>query len=207
MAASAEGANGDTVTTSYLPDGSLAFILSDGMGKGESAARESILVTEQIKKLLKSGVSAATAIKAVNRQILQSKREGFSFATVDLTIIEKESRRARFYKMGAATSFLVRRGNVKRIEHPALPVGILPKLKLRAVALDVKPGDIIVMASDGITEADRRDLSAGWLQCFLCNLSTGQGPTAIAKEIVRMAQGKYGRRERDDLSVLVIFIE
>ena len=207
LASSKESANGDRVTTSYLPDDSLAFILSDGMGKGKKAAEESRIVTEQLKRLLKEGVPAARAIKAVNKAMVESKREGYSFATVDLTIIEKDTGRARFYKMGAATSFLVREGNTRRIEHPALPVGILPKLKLRAVSVDLKPGDVIVMVSDGVTEADRKDLSARWLQNFLCNLPDNVGPINLANQVVTMAKRKYGKREKDDLSALVIMIQ
>ena len=201
------GTSGDTAVCTHLPDGSLAFILSDGLGKGPRAHRESRLVIETLRKLLKEGTPAAAAIKAVNREMIESRREGDSFATVDLTIIDPRSGRVRFYKMGAATSFLVRDGCARRVEHPALPVGILPKLKLRVVSASLRPGDVIVMASDGVTEADRRDLSARWLEDYLRQLPAGTPPTRAAEEIVCMALKKYGRREKDDLSALVITIE
>lgn len=199
--------SGDTALFTHLPDGSLAFLLSDGMGKGRRAASESREVAETLRKLLREGMPAAVAIKEVNRQMVESKREGYSFATVDLTIIDPLKGRARFYKMGAATSFLVRGDQVRRVEHPALPVGIVPKLKLRAVSVDVKPGDIIVMVSDGITEADRRDMEARWLQMALCNIPYGMGPVNLAEAIVGLALEKYGRREKDDLTAMVMIIE
>ena len=203
----ARGISGDTALFTHLPDGSMAFILSDGMGKGFKAAEESRLVAERLRKLLREGVSAATAIKAVNKAMLESKRGGYTFATVDMTIIELANRRARFYKMGAATSFLVRDNSVRRVEHPALPVGILSRLKLRAVSVEIRPGDIIVMVSDGITEADRGDLSAVWLQTALCNIPEYMGHVNLAEAIAQLAFAKYGRREKDDLTVMVMMIE
>lgn len=202
-----KGISGDTALFTHLHDGSIAFILSDGMGKGIRASEESHLVAEQLKKLLRENVPAASAIKAVNKAMLESKREGYTFATVDMTIIEPANRRARFYKMGATTSFLVRDNSVRRVEHPALPVGIIPKLKLRAVSVDVRPGDIIIMVSDGITEADRCDLSAHWLQDALSRIPQGIGPINLAEAIVKMALGRYGRREKDDLTVMIMMIE
>ena len=53
MIAAAE-AGGDTALSCGLPDGSLAFILSDGMGKGAKAADESRMVTFRLKELLKN---------------------------------------------------------------------------------------------------------------------------------------------------------
>ena len=56
MIAAAE-AGGDTALSCGLPDGSLAFILSDGMGKGAKAADESRMVTFRLKELLKNGTA------------------------------------------------------------------------------------------------------------------------------------------------------
>lgn len=204
---SVKNISGDTALFTHLPDGSIAFLLSDGMGKGKNAAAESRQVAETLRRLLREDVPAAYAIKEVNRAMIESKREGYSFATVDLTIIDTEKGRARFYKMGAATSFLVRDGHVKRVEHPALPVGIVPKLRLRAVSVEIRRGDIIIMVSDGVTEADRRDLDAKWLQSALCNIPYGMGPVNLAEAIVSLAIGKYGRREKDDLTAMVMIIE
>lgn len=204
---SISGISGDTALYTHLPDGNLAFILSDGMGKGRGASNESRKVAEALRNLLREDVPAAVAIKAVNKAMIESKRDGYSFATVDLTIIEYDKCRVRFYKMGAATSFLIRDDRVRRVEHPALPVGIVPKLKLRALSVDIKSGDIIVMVSDGITEADRRDLSAEWLKETLSQIPENMGPISLAEAIVESALIRYGRRERDDLTAMVMMIE
>ena len=65
------------------------------------------------------------------------------------------------------------------------------------------------MVSDGVTEADRKDLSANWLENLLRGVSKREslGPKLMAGEIADAAREKYGGRERDDLTVIVAMIE
>ena len=208
-AAAAAAGSGDDAVCCGLPDGSLAFILSDGMGKGMKAAAESRVVISRLRKMLKSGEEPSAAIKSLNRYMVDKSGDEEIFATVDLTIIDKKSGRARFYKMGAATSFVVRGGKVQRIEQAALPVGIVTGIRLCYISVKLNPGDIIVMVSDGVTEADRRDLSARWLEQLLRETAKKEniGPKILSEEIAAAAKDKYGGREIDDLTAVVAMIE
>ena len=152
--AAAEEISGDTAISSGLPDGSLALILSDGMGKGIRAAALSRAATSRLRKNLKGGMAPAHAIKEVNT-FMVSHAKAENFATLDLLIIDRNTRKAKFYKMGAASSFVLRDGKVRMFEQAALPVGIIPEIRLTHVALQLRPGDIVLMVSDGITEAGR----------------------------------------------------
>lgn len=212
--------SGDAVISCGLPDGSRALILSDGMGKGIKAAAGSRLVVSRLRRNLKEGMPVARAIKDVNRYMID--HGGEDFATVDLTIIDPSACRAKFYKMGAATSFVVRGGNVRAIAQAALPVGIIPALRLTHISARLKAGDIIVMASDGITEADRKDMEAGWLTEYLSdfvekspanqteqeNIGTFRhmSPRRMAADILQQALLRYGGREQDDLTVAVVVL-
>ena len=158
---------------------------------------------------LASDPNSGTELAAAPREVAS----GEDFATVDLTVIDRQSRRAKFYKMGAATSFIMRQGRVRRIKGAALPVGIIPKLRLAHISAELKEGDLIVMASDGITESDREDPEACWLCEYLSQtvyradrdieqLSARQ----IAADILAEAEKRYGGRERDDLTVAAAII-
>ncbi len=165
--AAAEEISGDAVISCRLPGGSLAFILSDGMGKGMKAAAGSRKVVNRLRRDLKSGMSVVRSIREVNRYMIEKESGREEFATVDLTILDPIKRKAKFYKMGAGASFVVRGNRVRKIQRPALPVGIIPKLQLTHTLVQLKPGDWIIMVSDGITEADRQDMSGRWLIEFL----------------------------------------
>ena len=139
--------------------------------------------------------------------------EDEDFATVDLTVIDRQSCRARFYKMGAATSFIMRQGHVRKIKGAALPVGIIPRLRLTHISAVLKEGDLIVMVSDGITDADRKDPEACWLCEYLSrniyreDFDAGRlSARQIAADILAEAEARYGGRERDDLTVAAALI-
>lgn len=209
MISAAASAGGDSAAFCVLPDGSTAFILSDGMGKGEKAAEESGIAVARLKKLLKNGQPVSAAIKTLNKMMVERSGEEENFATIDLTVIDKKTGKGRFYKMGASASFVVRKGRVRRIQRPALPVGILPAVRSSCVTVCLEPGDIVVMVSDGVTEADRNDLSCMWLRDLLKNVSTAEniGPRIMAESIAAEAKARYGCRERDDLTALVAMIQ
>lgn len=259
--AAAEEISGDTAISSGLPDGSLALILSDGMGKGIRAAAESRAVARRLRKNLKSGMRPAFAIKEVNRYMLACEEaqakcddmrncrpkaredgqkcrpaiqecekkpeplqqaraarcssaaagEAECFATVDLLIIDRNAAKAKFYKMGAASSFLLRNGKVKKFEQAALPIGIIPEVRLNHIAVRLKAGDIVIMVSDGVTEAARADGSDGaWLHELLESRTAAElahlSARRLAGEILGEAILRYADRERDDLTVAVVKI-
>lgn len=237
--AAAEEISGDTAISSGLPDGSLALILSDGMGKGIRAAAESRAVARRLRKNLKSGMKPAFAIKEVNRYMLDCEEalhqagparcsgaaagEAECFATVDLLIIDRNAAKAKFYKMGAASSFLLRNGKVKKFEQAALPIGIIPEIRLNHIAVRLKAGDIVVMVSDGITEAARVDgelrlagsncadgSDGAWLHELLESRTAAElvhlSARRLAGEILDETVLRYADRERDDLTVAVVKI-
>ena len=222
--------SGDTAISSGLPDGSLALILSDGMGKGIRAAALSRAATSRLRKNLKGGMAPAHAIKEVNT-FMVSHAKAENFATLDLLIIDRNTRKAKFYKMGAASSFVLRDGKVRMFEQAALPIGIIPEIRLTHVALQLRPGDIVLMASDGITEAGRetarasleneagrevdaaaadRDIDGTWLRELLEERApaelAGISARKLARWILAETVKQYGERERDDLTVAAIKI-
>lgn len=206
--------SGDAAISCGLPDGSRALILSDGMGRGIKAAAGSRLVVSRLRKNLKEGMPVARAIKEVNKYMIDCA-EDEDFATVDLTIIDPKLCRAKFYKMGAGASFLVRGGRVRRITQDALPVGIIPRLRLTHISARLEPGDIIVVASDGITEADHGDMEACWLSDYLSNyveschtsvVKRTLSPRRLAADILWQALSIYDGKEQDDLTVAVVVL-
>ncbi len=207
---------GDTVFSCRLPDGSRAVILCDGMGHGKEAAAESRAAAGLLRRLLKQGIPSARAIKEVNRLLLQKSSQKEIYATVDLAVIGQSDRRAKFYKMGAAPSYIIRGRRIRRISQPALPVGILPEIRLTHVSARLSAGDIIVMMSDGICDSGWRcSDGADWVESFLNDLTSGvregrkhalPGPRQLAAALLARAQERNRGVEMDDATVAVILV-
>jgi stage II sporulation protein E len=129
-----------------------------------------------------------------------------SFSTLDICLLDMNTGRAEFVKIGAAVSYLVRHGRVEAIGSWTLPVGILDSIDVDVQKKQLTHGDIIVMMTDGVTDSQKNGLKAGmWIENLLANLSIGN-PQDIAEELLAAAVGNYQDAAGDDMTVLVLRI-
>lgn len=136
----------ETQDSSYI-------ILSDGMGCGGRAAVDSAMTCALLGLLLKAGFEPQSALRLVNASLLV-KSEDESLSTVDCLHVDRFSGRACLIKAGAARSYLLRRGEVRIIEKASLPLGILRSTDAAGIELQLEPGDIVVLTSDGADKTD-----------------------------------------------------
>lgn len=202
--AKSQGISGDSYLWAQLPDGRFAVILSDGMGKGKAAAEESSLTVTTIIRLLETGLEVELVLKLLN-QIMLLNVENEVFSTVDLGIFNQKTGRMRFYKIGAAATFIKRRRSVDALNLSAMPMGIVDGLKVDCVTTSLRPGDQVIMISDGVTDSRREDLSMEWLKETIRSIRS-KDPQTMCDLIMNQAVENYGIKEKDDLTVLAMRI-
>ncbi len=83
-----EKSNGDSYSFGKLADGSYMSVISDGMGSGPQAGRESEAAVELIEKFTSAGFSKITAINTVNSIMTLRFSEEEKFSTIDLSSID-----------------------------------------------------------------------------------------------------------------------
>lgn len=143
--------SGDSHLVRELPANRLLIVISDGMGNGDRAARESRAAVNYVERLISVGFDVKTSIRVVNAMLLMRSREE-TFATLDLAIIDLLTGEGEAFKVGAAPSFLYQSGRVITIKGNSPPLGIIDSIELNAMPLRVGAGDTLVMASDGLFE-------------------------------------------------------
>ena len=79
--------SGDNYICRQEEDGRFFLCLSDGMGSGIEAFKESEIVVELLEQFLESGFSQETAARMVNSALLLKGREGM-FSTVDICAVD-----------------------------------------------------------------------------------------------------------------------
>ena len=193
---------GDRALCEALGDGRTALILSDGMGRGADAAGESRCVATLLHRLLLAGAEARSAIDAVNS--MMRLRGGDSFATLDLCLIDAYRSEASFYKLGASLSVLVRRGVCLRVEGGRLPPGVVEPAEPSVTALRLRPGDAVVMVTDGVADFAREG-QEDWLTRTLTGLR-GTAARAMAERLVDAAARREGGKPRDDMTAVCALI-
>lgn len=196
--------SGDSALNFSFDGNKQGLLLSDGMGKGDAAAPVSQMVVSTLSKLLKAGFDIDLALKTVN-EMLMAENDGEMFASLDMTVINKSTRRAHIFKMGASSTFVKHNGKVAIIKKPAPPVGVASALELEYLDFRLDRGDVLVMVSDGVSDCDRNDRECGWLIERLTEIGSSD-PGVIAELIINKAVEKYGIKERDDLTVLVAVV-
>ena len=200
-----QGISGDSYLWEELPGGKFAVVLSDGMGKGKTAAAESSLAVNTVIKLLKAGLEVELVLKLLN-SILLLNAENEIFSTIDLGIFNGKNGKMKFYKIGAATTFIKRKDRVETLTVSAMPMGIVDGLKIDYVTVNLNPGDEVIMISDGVTDSRREDLTMGWLQDTIRKIRS-RDPQTMCDLIINKAVENYGIKEKDDLTVLTIGIQ
>lgn len=200
-----QGVSGDSYLWQELPDGKFAVVLSDGMGKGKTAAAESSLAVNTVIGLLKAGLEVELVLKLLN-SILLLNAENEIFSTIDLGLFNSRTGKMKFYKIGAATTFIKRKDRVETLTVSAMPMGIVDGLKIDYVTVNLNSGDEVIMISDGVTDSRREDLSMDWLRQAIGEIRS-RDPQTMCDLIINRAVENYGLKEKDDLTVLTVRIQ
>lgn len=196
--------SGDSYICADLKEGEYMIALSDGMGKGESASRESALTITSLYNLMKAGFDVELALKTINSLLLFKSTEEI-FSTVDLGLFNKITGKIKFFKIGAAATFIKRAGKVETIKVSALPMGIVDSIRINHVEIQVRKGDEIIIVSDGITEADRNDCQMDWIRETIENIRS-RDPQTMSDLIINKAVERYGLKEKDDMTVITAIV-
>lgn len=187
---SSSGISGDSYLIRELPGNRLAAVLSDGTGVGPRAAEESRTTIRMLEELLRLGFDNEMAVRTINSMVLlRSSHE--RFATLDLLTADLYGGQARFVKIGAPPSYIRRGREVSVIQSPNLPLGVLPEVATDGSFVTLRPGDLVVMATDGLlAAAGERPVALGpedgWLVSFLRDAGEA-GPQEIADALVEAA--------------------
>ena len=196
-----EKVSGDKGTYFKTDAGVLCVILSDGMGCGDDAARDSSQVVAILEKFLRSGADPAVAMKVLNSVMLLRGGDNWGFATVDLMCVDLFTGETCFYKYGAAPSYVKSGKSIRRIKGETLAAGlssgegIAPDL----VRMRLRPGSTAIIASDGVIVDDEDD----WLKNLLMRGTDEM--KALARGTLKEAEKVYGAN--DDRTVVAVRVE
>ena len=191
--------SGDSYIYENFTNGQTFIAISDGMGNGELAHKESSEALKILKCLLSFNIPIKTAIQTL-QQLKQHSNANERFFSLDVCMIDRERQRATFYKKGATPTFFIRAHQIELINLAQLPVGVMSDQDVDHVTLDLQEDDILIMCSDGIVEQypDITDLEHMILG------QVGIPPKHMAKNILQTTVSKHKGKIRDDMMVLVV---
>jgi len=133
-------------------DGGLSLIVADVSGKGVSAAVVASILQGMLYSQLARDSSLPEMIAAVNR-FLCDKVGGQKYATLVIARL-LGSGELELINCGHVPPLLVSGDSITKLEDGNLPVGLVPNAEFQATRLQLKPGDRLLLVTDGVTEAE-----------------------------------------------------
>ena len=111
--------------------------------------------------------------------------------------------KAEFTKIGASSTFLLRKNEVQILKSNSLPMGILKDVDIETFVKKLKEDDIIVMITDGLLELDDNSIEKErWIKDRLEEIDT-KNPNEIANSILNEAKKIAKNVIKDDMTVMV----
>lgn len=197
-----ERISGDNFSVYTRKEGQLLASLSDGMGSGIAAYRESERVIDLLEQFLEAGFSKETAVRMINSALLIHS-DAQSFSTIDMCSINLYSGVCEFLKVGASTTFIRREHDVEIISSVSLPAGVFHQLDLNGVSRKLYDGDMVIMVTDGVLDALPAGQQEELLKEIILEIDS-DSPQEMADELLRRALDYEEKQPSDDCTVLVL---
>ena len=194
--------SGDNFSMMDMPGGRKGVVLSDGMGSGEEACRESTLVIELLEELLAAGFPEETAIQMINTTLVMG-REEIHYSTVDMTVFDLYTGECEIIKAGASATFIKKKDSVEHLSSTSLPIGVMNHIEIDSVKRKLEDGDFVIMVTDGVLDA----LPVGEQDILLETIIQGSAisnPKEMAHHILEQVLAWTGKEPADDMTVLAV---
>lgn len=187
---------GDSYLSICLDGGGHVLAISDGMGTGENAHKESMSAIKLLEGFFEAGFETQTSLNLINSALLlKSENEGFS--TMDLCSVDLCDGKVRFIKICGAASYIKTENKTERIMFSSLPMGIMERVDSPSCVRKIKGESMIIMMSDGVYESAEE----GWVEKALCDIHTAN-PKVMSDTLLKKAIENCNGERKDDMTVI-----
>jgi serine phosphatase RsbU (regulator of sigma subunit) len=205
---SARQVGGDFFTYVPLPDGRLAVVLADVSGKGVAAALLMAALSADIRYCLASEPDVARAVARINESFLRGGWDD-RFATLVVVVLDPAAHRATVCNAGHLPAYL--RGPTGIVttvgaDLGGLPLGMVPDCAYRSCEIAIEPGAVLVLHTDGISEAldhERRCYGLDRLERVVA--ASGQTAVEVGRGILAdVERHAAGQVQSDDICLVCL---
>ena len=190
-----------------VPDaGGCGVVVADVCGKGAAAAALTALIRHTVRAEIDHGLEPVEVLERLNRAMLRASggRPG-RFATVAQARLTRTPTgvAVRLASAGHPPPLVVRDGRAAPVPAPGTLLGVYPDVTLTEVTFDLHHGEIMVLYTDGVTEARN---TGGLYGPERLARAVAAGGTAdeVADRLLADVDAFQHGQQRDDIAILVI---
>jgi GAF domain-containing protein len=180
--------------------------IGDVQGKGSGAATLTALARYTVRAGALTLRNPKQVLRTLNDAVLRESSD--RFLTIALLTLQpaRDVLRARLCLAGHPRPFVLRAsGEIEQVGRPGTLLGVVPEVDLGVTTFDLRAGGLVVLFTDGLTEArrDGEQFGNSGIREVLSSCA-GQSPGQVISALEE-AVTTFGRGEpRDDLAILVL---
>jgi serine phosphatase RsbU (regulator of sigma subunit) len=200
--------SGDFYDFIHLPENRLGILIADVADKGLGSALYMALSSTLIRTFASQYYrDPALVLKTANQQILRNARANL-FVTVFFGVLDPDSGVLRYVNAGHNPPYLCGQGNgLQTLSNTGMPLGIDEDNEWGQAEILISPGEILLMYTDGLTDAQN---SAGEFidrKIILSALQQNLGKNVydVQKSLLDKVHHFVGEAARfDDLTLVIL---
>jgi phosphoserine phosphatase len=204
----AELTGGDTFDLSVVDQGLLA-VLADATGHGIAPALSVTQMHAMLRMAFRLGADLETAFVQVNNQLADILADD-RFITAFIGLLDPSTHQVRFHSggQGPILHFRAASGTCASYKPTSFPLGAMRLSSLpAAMSLDMQPGDILLLLSDGIYEyrsAHNEDFGQERVEAIVRDHH--RKPSAELAGVLLESVRRFGEgaRQEDDITVVLV---
>jgi sigma-B regulation protein RsbU (phosphoserine phosphatase) len=192
----------------YADDAAL-ISMGDVSGKGVAAALYGALVSGLLRTLVPTRRDPALLLRMLNQSLIEHQVEA-RFVALLLVLWQPATRQLTLANSGALPPIICRDGEVTHPKVEGVPLGLLPDREYDKLTFHARPGDLIVLYSDGITDqlnGEEEDYGRRRLSDLLKGVCKGSPQSVIDAIFADLDQFTGSRAAFDDQTLLVLKVK
>ena len=195
----------------FLPygKGKLALALGDVSGKGTAAALFGSLAIGTLRELVVSSTCNPACMLQMLNHRMHGARLDARFIAMLFAVYDAATSRLTLANAGGPYPLLVRGGTAQEIRIEGVPLGLFPQNEYEEATLDLKPGDVVLFASDGILESEnaaQEEFGSQRLHALLADAGQAASANELSERIIAATDDHSGpgTNPHDDRTLLVL---
>jgi len=197
---------GDYFDYLNFADGRVGLLVGDVAGKGMPAALLMSSLQARVQVLFEEADDLARKIGRLNKAVCANCPDN-RFITFFMTVADPDTGALVYTNAGHNPPLLIRAaGGFDKLAGGGVILGILPQAVYKEAAIRMEPGDVLVLFSDGVTEAaDPKDEDFGEERLAELVASMRGRPASQIVEAIEAAVNEHtrGAPPADDITVVV----
>eukprot|EP00752_Nemacystus_decipiens_P013649 g12102.t1 len=190
-------------------DNATGIAVGDAVGKGVAASLLMASVRSSLRAYAHDLYDLDVILSRVNQALDRDTLDN-EFATLWYGTIDHESKRLTYCNAGHEPALLLRDNKVIPLDIGGMVTGVLADAKYEKGVIDLESGDLVVLYSDGVTDAmneHNQRFGREKLEYALQEVLPSSAEQGVDALVQRLADHRGDREANDDITVVLVKVD